>query len=162
MDLGDLEGNLPLIIAIIGLILLQFFFSRRRRAKTGPQDIARSLLAEVTLNLALAEIFYAHWRVKRFEIVSWQINKTKIDFLDQPLQTVLSDAFMMAEDLNRQIAAAKKHKLDSYLAGSNTERLKESLSKGQQGLEKWLLPKTGKDEPATKYPGVFDGLLGGR
>ncbi len=51
---GETWGTLPIIIAIIGLVLLQYFFSRRRRSQTVPRDVSRNLLSEVMLNQALA------------------------------------------------------------------------------------------------------------
>ncbi len=160
MGIGETWGTVPLIIAILGLVLLQYFFSRRRRSQTVPRDIARNFLSEVMLNLALAEAFDPHWRVKKFETVSWQLNKAKLGFLDQPLQTALSEAFAMIEDFNRQITAAKRYKLDSYLVSINIDKLKKPLTRCQEGLEQWL--QTGGDmkEPPSKSPSVFDSWLG--
>ena len=160
MDFGDIAGNVPIIVMIIGLILLQFFLRRRRKPETTHQEIAQSLLAEVTLNLSLVGVFRFHWRVKKFETVSWQRNKTKLDFLDQSLQVVLSDTFIVVEDFNRQVDAARKYKSASYLASINLDKLKESLTKSQQGLEQWLLSAVGIKESPPKYPGMFDEWLG--
>jgi len=44
----------------------------------------------------------------------------------------------MAEDFNRQIDAAKKHKSASYLANINVDNLRKPLVRGKQGLEEWL------------------------
>ena len=52
MGIGETWGTIPLIIAILGLVLLQYFFSRRRRSQTVPRDIVRNVLSEVMLNLA--------------------------------------------------------------------------------------------------------------
>ena len=112
MGIGETWGTIPLIIGIIGLVLLQYFFSRRRRSQTVPRDISRNLLSEVMLNLALTRAFDPHWRVKKFETVSWRLNKAKMGFLDQSLQTALSEAFAMVEEFNRQIATVKGYQLD--------------------------------------------------
>lgn len=154
--------NVPLIVAIIGIILLQFFLRRRRKPETTSRDIAQSLLSEVRLNLGLVEAFLFHWRAKKFELASWQRNKTKLDFLDHPLQVVLSDAFTMAEDFNQQIEAAKKHKSASYMASLNVDKLRKPLTKSKEGLEEWLQSTVVGKEPPTQYPGLFDTLFGGR
>ena len=162
MDFGDIGGNLPLIAAVIGVILLQFFLRRRRKPETTHQEIARNLLLEVKLNQALAETFRLRQKPKRFEVTSWQRNKTKLDFLDQPLQGSLSDAFGIIEDFNQQIAAAKKYKSASYMVNVNVDKIKEPLAKSKQGLEEWLMAKTGVKEPLPKYEGMIDSLFGGR
>ena len=57
MDFGDIGGNLPLLVAIIGIILLQFFLRRRRRPEITRNEIVQSLLSEVKLNQTLVETF---------------------------------------------------------------------------------------------------------
>ena len=95
MDFGAIGENLPIILAIVGFILLQFFLSRRRKPETTHQEIVNSLLTEVKLNQALVETSSLRQKPKKLEIVSWQRNKAKLDFLDQPLRNTLSDAFMI-------------------------------------------------------------------
>ena len=162
MDFGDIGANLPLIVGVIVLILLQFFLRRRRKPGTTHREVAQSLLSEVKLNLALIESFHLRQKPKKFETVSWRMNKTKLDFLDQSLQVALSDAFMMAEDFNQQIGAAKKYKSASYMVNVDIGKLKGPLTKSQQGLEQWFLGVVGTEEPPPKYPGIFDDLLGRR
>ena len=152
--------NVPLFLVVIGLILFQFFFMRRRKPEETQQDIVRNLLTDVRMNLGLVEVFRAQQQVKKFELVSWQMNKTKLDFLAQPLQVALSDAFVMAEDFSRQISMAKKHKSASYMVNINVDKLQEPLTKSKQGLEDWLLAKMGTKEPAPKIPGIFDVWFG--
>ncbi len=160
MDFGNIGENIPFVLMIVGLILLQFFLRRRRSSETNPQEIAQSLLSEVKLNLRLAEVFTFHWQAKKFLTTNWQINKNKLDFLDQSLQGTLSDAFTIAEDFNQQIAAAKKYKSASYMASVDVGKLKGTLTKSEQGLEQWLQAKGGATEPPVKVPGVFDDWLG--
>jgi len=162
MDFGAIEENLPLILVIIALILLPFFLGRRRSAQTRPQEITRSLLSEVRLNLSLTEMYRSGGRVKRFETVSWGMHKSKLDFLSQSLQAALSDAFMVIEDYNQQVAAAKKHRSVGSLASINVDKLKGSLTKSKEGLEEWLMSKIGTKEPPEKYPGIIDSMFGGR
>ena len=160
MDFGNISENIPVIVLVIGFILLQFFLRRRRKPEITHQEIARSLLSEVRLNRALAESYHLRQKPKKFETVSWQMNKTKLDFLDQALQVALTGAFTIAEDFNRQIEAAKKYKSTSYIVSIDVAKLKEPLTKSQQGLEEWLLAKTGTQEPSPKYPGILDNWLG--
>lgn len=152
--------NLPLVLIVIGLILLLSFFRRGRRAETKPVEIVQRLLAEVRLNLRLTEIFTPTSRMSRFMTTSWQINKNKLDFMDQPLQVTLSEAYTMAEDFNQQITAAKKHRSANYMASVDTRKLKEKLIKSREGLEEWLNSKVGTTELPWKIPGIFDDWLG--
>jgi len=160
MDFGDIGGNIPIIVTIIGLILLQFFLRRKRTLETTPREIAQSLLSEVRLNLRLVEVFTFHWRAKKFITATWQRSKNKLDFLDQSLQITLSDAFTMTEDFNQQIGAAKKYKSTSYMASVDMDKLKVTLTKSEQGLEQWLTSEVGTTEPSTKHPGIFDDWTG--
>lgn len=162
MDFGDIGGNAPIIVVIIGLILLQIFLMRRRKPETTHRAIVQSLLAEVRLNQALVEASYLQQKPKKFAVTGWHINKSKLDFLQQSLQESLSEAFGMAEDFNQQIEAAKKYKSVSYVASINMDKLKEPLAKSRQGLEEWFQLKTGTKEPPLEYPSVFDTMFGKR
>ena len=160
MDFGDIGENIPVIATIIGLILLQFFLRRRRKPETTYPEIIQNLLSEVRLNLRLAEAFSYRKQTRKFITTSWQLNKNNLDFLDQPTQISISDAFMMAEDFNQQIASAKKFKSTSYLAVIDTDKMKVHLTKSQEGLEHWLQSEVGTIEPPMKTPGPFDDLIG--
>jgi len=161
MDFGDIGANLPIILLIIGLVLLQFFL-RRRKPEVGRQEVVQSLLSEVRLNQAVAKLFEQQQKPRRFETVSWQRNKNKLDFLGESLQRALSDAFGMAEDYNQQIGAAKKYKSTSYLVSIDVDKLKEPLAKSREGLEEWLLSNVGRKESPSQYPGFFERFFGGR
>ncbi|MFC1847462.1 hypothetical protein ACFLW5_01430 [Chloroflexota bacterium] len=161
MDFAEIGENIPIIVAIIGFILLQFVL-KKRKPETTHQEIAQSLLSEVKLNQALVGSYHLQQKPKKFEAVSWHRNKNKLDFLSHSLQVTLSDTFMVVEDFNQQISAAKKHKSASYMVNVNVDKLKGPLDKSQQGLEEWLLAKAGTKEPPPKYPGMLDGFLGGR
>ncbi len=162
MDFGDIGENLPIIVMVIALILLQFFLRRRRKPEGTQREIVQSLLSEVRMNLSLIEAFRFRSQVKKFEAASWQRNKTKLDFLDQPLQGALSDAFMIVEDFNQQVEAAKKYKSASYMVNIDADKLTKPLTKSKEGLEEWLLAETGTKEPPPQYPGMFDSLFGSR
>ena len=161
MDFSQIKENIPVILMIIGLILLQFFL-RRRKPATTQREIVQSLLNEVKLNQALAESHHLRQKPKKFETVSWRRSKNKLDFLNQPLQVALSDAFMLAEDFNQQIDTAKRQKSALYMLNINMDKIKDSLGKSKQGLEEWLLKNVGTKEPPPKYPSITDSLFGGR
>ena len=157
MDLG----NLLIIVAILGLVALQFFL-RRRRPETMSQEVAQRLLTEVKVNQVLVETSHLREKPKKFMATTWHINKTKLDFLGQSLQSTISDAFGMVEDFNQQIGAAKKRGSIGYVVYIDVNKLKGPLEKSKQGLEEWLLAKTGSKEPPPKYPSMLDTLFGGR
>jgi hypothetical protein len=162
MDFGNTGQTILFVAVIIGLLLLQFVFRRRRSPATTQQQIVQSLLAEVRFNLRLAEVLSLNWQAKKFITTGWQIDKNKLDFLEQSLQSTLSDAFAIAEDFNQQLVVAKKYKSSSYMANIDMAKLKEKLTKSREGLEEWLLSKTGTKEPSTKPPSMTDILFGGR
>lgn len=162
MDFGDIGENLPIIVMVIALIFLQFFLRRRRKPEATQREIVQSLLSEARMNLSLIEASRFRSQVKKFEAGSWQRNKNKLDFLEQSLQTVLSDAFMKVEDFNQQIEAAKKYKSASYMVNIDVDKLTTPLTKSKEGLEEWLLAQTGTKEPPPRYPGMFDALFGSR
>jgi hypothetical protein len=161
MDLDTISQNLPIIIAVLVLVFVQFFLSRRRRPQATQRDVVTNLLSEVRLNLAIAEVF-DQGNARRFEMTSWQRSRTKLDFLDQSLQVALTDAFTMIEDFNQQIAAAKKHRSPSYMASVDAGKLKRPLTKSKEGLEDWITSSSKSGEPPSKTSGVVDGLFTGR
>ena len=152
--------NMIIFIAVLGLILLQFFL-RRRKPQAFHGEIAQNLLMEVKLNQALAETHNRRQKPRRFEVTNWRRYKSKLDFLTQSLQGALSDTFMMVEDFNQQIETAKKFKSASYTASVDVGKLTEPLARSREGLEEWLLANVGRKEPPPKYPGIFDSLFGG-
>ena len=162
MDFGALQDNLPFIIAIAVLVVIQFFFRRKRKPEGTQTEIIRNLLTEIRLNHAMAETFSQRQKPHKFEVVSWQRNKNKLDFLPQPVQTSLSNAFSIAEDFNQQIDSTKKFKSAGSIVNIDAQKLLEPLAKSREGLEEWLQLKTGSTEAPTKYPGMFDDFLGGR
>ena len=162
MDFGNISENIPIIVMIVGLILLQFFLKRKRKPEVTQQGIVQRLLSEVKLNQAVVELFGLRQKPKKFEMVSWQMNKSKLDFLDESLQGTLSRVFTMAEDANRQIDASKKYKSASYVVSIDTSRIRDSLATSKEGLEEWLQSSTGTKEPLSEQPGIIDSLFGGR
>ncbi len=163
MNWDAVIGNIPLILFIILLIALQVILGRRnkRPARTNP-EIVQSLLIDVKMNQALVEMFQMRPKPKNFETGGWRTNKSKVGFLDQPLQVVLADAFGIAEDLNQQIRAAKKSKSSVLLANVNVNKLNEPLAKSKEGLEQWLQTNIGRKNLPPKYPGLLDMFFGSR
>jgi len=158
MDFSD-PTSIIIIIGVLGLVILQFFM-RRRKPQALHGQIAQEMLMEIKLNQALVETYNLRPKPRRFEMTNWYRYKTKLDFLTQTLQAALSDTFLMIEDFNRQIDSAKKYKSPSYLVNINIDKLREPLTRSQEGLEEWLLANTGRKEPPPKYPGIFDSLFG--
>lgn len=161
MDFSD-PGNILFIVLIIGLLFFQFFIRRRRSPAITQQQIVESLLSEVRLNIRLTEVLTLNWQAKKFMTTTWLMNKNKLEFLNQPLQGNLSDAYAIAEDFNQQLGIAKKNKSSGYMASIDLSKLKEKLTKSREGLEEWLFSKTGTKEPEPKYPSMTDFLFGSR
>ena len=161
MDFDTIWGNAPLIGAIV-VVWLLLSFLRKPKPELKQQEIVQNLLFAVKLNQVLVETFPLRQKPKKMELVSWQRNKTRIDFLQQSLQSALSDAFSIAEDVNQRVEATKKFKSASYLAGIDINKLKEPLARSKEGLEEWLKTNVGTIDPPPKYPGLLDGLFGSR
>ncbi len=162
MDFGDISANLPIIIIAVAVIILQFFLRRRPKPEKTPQEIAIGLLGEVGRNLNMVESFIANSRMNKFLIASWLRNKNRIDFLNQELQGNISDAFLMAEDYNRQMEAAKKQRSDVYMATIDMGKITDPLTKSKEGLEQWLADNFGTKEPPVEYPSMTDFIFGSR
>ncbi len=160
MDFGDITDNLPVIISIIVLILLQFFLRRRRSPETNQIGIVQNLINEVRLNNRLADVFNPSKAGKKFMDTSWRLYGNKLDFLERDLQTEVSDTYMLIEDYNQQITSAKKFKSTSYLASIDIDRLKDLLDDTQEGLEEWLMSRTGTTETTPKSPSIFGDFTG--
>ena len=142
------------------MILLQFFLRRRRSPETNQISIVQNLINEVRLNNRLADIFNPSKAGKKFMDTSWRLYGNKLDFLDRDLQTDVTDTYMMIEDFNQQITSAKKFKSTSYLASIDIGRLKDLLDDTQEGLEDWLMKRTGSDETTPKSPSLFGDFTG--
>ena len=134
------------LIPVIVFILFNVFFRKQQEQKRRMEAV-RSLLSEINSNQELMEAFLFQWQAKKFKIGAWKRNKDKMDYIDQDLHIILASAYEIAEEFNREIEAAKKHKSASYLASIQVDRLKEPLVKSRQGLEEWLQLNKGKKEP---------------
>ncbi len=134
---GDF-GSSWLILVVLAVFMVGSFFLRRRRKEGTPFEMVVSLRSELEYNRRLMETFKLRRHARKFKMGSWRRNNTKLDFLDQPLQTTLTSTFDIAEDINRQIDTARKSGSTSYLANINMDRIEEPLAKSQQALEEWF------------------------
>ncbi|MFC1901266.1 hypothetical protein ACFLYN_06725 [Chloroflexota bacterium] len=164
MDFGGITDNLPVIISIVVIIILQFFMRRKRSPDANNLSIVQGLLSEARLNLRLTDIFSYGKPGKKFLTTSWKLYGSKLSFLDSRLETSISNAFILAEDCNQQISAAKKYKSTSYLSSVDISKLKDLMTDTVEGLEEWLSSKSDMevDEASNKMPGMFDDFTGGR
>lgn len=145
-DLGEIGRILSYLAPVIILILVNVFFRKQQEQKRR-LGVVRSLLSEINYNQKLTEAFLFQWQTKKFKTGNWKRNKDKMDYIDQGLQATLASAYEIADEFNREIDAAKKHKSASYLASIQVDRLKEPLAKSKQGLEEWLQLSKEKKEP---------------
>ena len=159
---NNIVANLPFILLAVALVVFQYLMRKRRGTQGPQQDVVQDLLGEVRLDFRLAEIFVFDYRAKQFMTTTWQINKSRLDFLDAKVLESVNGAFEMAVDINRQISEAKKHKSATYMTAIDIEKFKRLLAESQKGLEQWLLLKVGSKNPPLKTPGMFDDLLGRR
>ena len=160
MDFGDITDNIPVIISIVVLILLQFFLRRKRSPVTNQVGIIQNLINEIRLNNRLADVFNPGKAGKKFMDTSWRLYGNKLDFLERELHTDVTDTYMLIEDYNQQITSAKKFKSTSYLASIDIDRLKDLLDDTQEGLEDWLVARTGSDQTTPKSPSLFGDFTG--
>ncbi len=158
MDFGDIGANLFIILGIVALLVFNIFLRRRRGERT-PVEVAMSLLSETNHNQKLVEDFQFHLNVKEFKTGSWKRNESKLDFLDQSLQTTLATTFSMAERFNQDIDAAKKRKSVTYLSGIDVHKLEELLAKSKQGLEEWFQANIDKQQLLGRRGSLFGGKI---
>jgi hypothetical protein len=158
----DFTENLPLLLGVIAFIILQFFLNRRQKLEKTTPEIIHSLLSEVKQNLKFIEISAIKPQFKKLKNDAWKRNGNRIDFLDEPLRTTLSDTFNMVDEFNQQIDIAKKRGSTSYIYDINPSKLEKPFTNSKEGLEEWLVTNTGRKDLPPKYPGIFDGLFGGR
>ena len=159
MDFDTILDNLPIIIAIVTLVILQLVL-RKRRGGGGEVGTVRNLLMEIKLNKALADNFQPGEKPRKFNVTIWKLKNKQLDFLDNSLRVVLTDAYMIIDDFNRQIDVARKYKSLSYAVSLDPERLKKLLTQGEKGLEDWLTRKGESKQAPLEPPGMLDGLTG--
>ncbi|MFC1937469.1 hypothetical protein ACFLWY_02775 [Chloroflexota bacterium] len=145
LDWEELVQTLTYLIPVIFFVLFRLFFRKQQEQQTRLK-VVHSLLSDVKHNQKLAEAFSIQWQTRKFKTGNWKRNKAKMDYIDQSLDASLANAFEIAEEFNRQIDDAKKHRSTSYLASIDVGRLKEPLARSNQGLEEWLQLNKGKEK----------------
>ena len=142
-DWGEIGKVFSYLIPVIMFLLFNVLF-RKQREQQRRISVVKGLLSETDYNIKLAESFSLRSQMKNFKTTTQKRNKGKIDYIDQSLYSTLTNAYEIADEFNRDIDAAKKHKSASYIVGIDTSRLIEPLDKSKQGLEEWLELNKGK------------------
>lgn len=137
IDWGEIGQVLSYLVPVVAFIVINIFFRKQQEQKRQRQMV-QGLLSEIEYNQKLMDAFLFKWQAKKFKTGAWKNNRNKMDYIDQSLHNTLAGAYDIAEEFNREIEAAKKHRSPGYLAGIRLERLKEPLEKSRQGLELWL------------------------
>ena len=144
-DWSEIGKTLAYIIPVIILILVNVVFRKQQEQKRR-LTIVRKLLSEINYNQKLVEAFSFRWQTKKFKVRNWKRNKDKMDYIDQSLHTTLASVYEIAEEFNREIDAAKKHKSPAYLASIQVDKLTEPLARSKEGLEEWLRLNKSKEK----------------
>ena len=156
----DFGSSWPFVFIIVVIVLLFVFLRPGGGVRRHPQ-IVQSLLTDVKIDQALVETFYIREKSRKFEMTSWQMHRTTLDFLGTELQSTLAETFGMIEDFNQQIKALKKSKVGDPKS-IDVSKLKELLVKCRKGLEDWMMDKIGQKELPTRYPSLPDLFFGQR
>ena len=143
LDWGEIGKVLSYLIPVIVFALYNVLF-RKQREQQRRVSVVKSLLSETDYNSKLAESFSLRSQMKKFKTATWKRNRDKMDYIDQSLHSILASAYEIADELNGDMDAAKKHESTSYVAGIGTSRLIEPLAKSKRGLETWLELNRGK------------------
>jgi len=151
-DWGEIGKIFSYLLPVIVFILFNIFF-RKQQEQQRRLAVVKSLLSEIEHNQKLMEAFLMRWQTRKFKTGNWKRNKDKMDYIDRGLRATLAGAYGIAEEFNKDIAAAKKHKSPGYLAGIQVDRLKEPLAKSKQGLEEWLELNKGRKKPIEEDSG---------
>jgi hypothetical protein len=159
MDFGEIGGRIALIAVAIAIFIL-FAVIRGRDPRRERIELVGSLLEETKLNVILAQN-YEHQPFQRpFHVTGWQLRRKKYHFLDKELIKDIDNSFSLALDYNKRLKAANKEQ-SSRTVPIDIEMLRIGFPKIKQGLEDWLLAKTGTSDHKTKQ-GISDWLFGGR
>ena len=129
--------NILMVVLLIGALGLNIFMKYRRSRKT-PLGRVANILIDINRNVRFVDNFSYHHGAGKMKTGAWNRNKDKVDFLPQELRMTLSQLFDMSEQVNERIAAARKFKSDSYMAGIDLSKLKTPLATSHQQLQEWL------------------------
>ena len=144
-DWGEIGKILTYLIPAVILILTNVVFRKKHQQKA-KLTVVRGLLSEIEHNQKLIGAFSLGWPTEKFKTGTWKRNMSKMDYIEPSLRYTLAEANEIAEEFNREIEAAKKHKSTSYLAGSQVDRLSKPLAMSKEGLEEWLLLSKDKEK----------------
>ena len=148
-DWGDIGKILTYLVPVTIIILTNVVFRKQKQQKE-KVTVVRSLLSETEYNQKLIQALSLQWQTKKLKTNTWKRNKDKMDYIDPGLRYTLADAYEIAEEFNREIEAAKKHKSTSYLASIQTSRLEKPLAQSKQELEEWLELNQSKKKLSTR------------
>jgi hypothetical protein len=150
MDFGEVGEKILFVVVAIALVLLLSLIRGRNPRKE-----------ETKLNIILAQTFENQPQQRSFHVTGWQLRRKKIDFLDKELVEEINRSYVIALDFNKRLKASTKVKSNKSET-IDIEKLRTSFPRIKQGLEDWLLVKTGTTDHKAKQPGITDWLFGGR
>lgn len=144
-DWGKIGRVLGTLIPILIFLIFNIFFRKQQEQKKKLTSV-RSLISEIDHNQKLVESFSMQWQTKKFKTSAWKQAKGKMDYLASDLLYILSDAYEIIEEYNREIDMAKKQQSASYLVNIRGDRLMKPLARSKQALEEWLQLNKGSDK----------------
>jgi hypothetical protein len=156
MELSETATNILLGVLIFGLLILSFYF-RKRKSDKSPIGMVVGIFTDVNKSLKKVENFGFHYQMGKLKSGNWQRNKDKVDFLPVELRSTLEKTFDMVEEVNQRIEAAQKHKSNSYMAGIDIDKLKEPLNQSKERLQEWIRDNFQNPEYMPKRRGLFGG-----
>jgi hypothetical protein len=159
MDFGEIGGRIVLIVVAIAIFIL-FALIRGRDPRKERIELVGSLLEETKLNVILAQNYERQPFQRPFHVTGWQLRRKKFNFLDNALIKDIDNSYSIALDYNKRLKAANKEQ-PGQIVTLDIEMLRISFPEIKQGLEDWLLAKTGTSDHKTKQ-GISDWLFGGR
>ena len=95
------------LIPLIMFFLFNVLF-RKQREQQRQVSVVKSLLSEVDYNRELVESLLLRSQDKKFKTTTWKTNKDKMDSIDKSLYSILSNAYEIAEEFNREIVGSNR------------------------------------------------------
>jgi hypothetical protein len=132
--------SMLLILVLLGVALI-WIWSRWKGKGRGSNRLqsAINLIADVNENLKLIEQRrITPQSTKKFKTGVWKVNQDRLDFLDPETITSLTEAFKLIGESNNEIEVAKKGGSIEVLQNLPLDKIKTPLTKGKEGLVKWL------------------------
>ncbi len=154
------SGPIVVVLSIV-FIIVAFSFLRGKGGVSHKPEVIQFLLFDIKINQALVSTFYDQKKIRSFERTNWEINKSKISFLNESLKETLRRTFAMVVEVNEEIKAVKKDKTRDRRE-VDVSRLTDPLDKCRRGLEGWLMETLGTTEVPPRYPSLTGFLFGER